>query len=31
MGNDLRNVSAASRAVLLNKDAIAVSQVRALE
>lgn len=26
MGNDLRNVSAASKAILLNKDAIAVSQ-----
>eukprot|EP00658_Telonema_sp_P-2_P077663 TRINITY_DN7075_c0_g1_i8.p1 TRINITY_DN7075_c0_g1~~TRINITY_DN7075_c0_g1_i8.p1 ORF type:complete len:452 (+),score=149.24 TRINITY_DN7075_c0_g1_i8:113-1357(+) len=26
MGNDLRNVSATSRAILLNKDAIAVSQ-----
>lgn len=26
MGNDMRNVSAASKAILLNKDAIAVSQ-----
>ena len=27
MSNDLRNISASSKAILLNKDAIAVSQV----
>ena len=26
MGNDMRNVSAASKSILMNKDAIAVSQ-----